>query len=1168
MVDSPPRRVTIGVILDNLAGESRSSLWPGIADTIQARDGNLLCFTGGFLHDSYDFTRRGNVVYEMIDPHALDGLIIWTSSLASYVEPASIRRFCERYRPLPMVSIGSILENIPSIVLDSYQGMRDALIHLITVHQRRRIVFIRGPEGHRDAEERYRAYVEVLDEFGLPFVPELVSPQFKWFDPGGTLMMNELLGAARHAQQLPFDAVVGVNDNVAVEAMDVLQARGIRVPEEVSVVGFNDAPLSRLTTPLLTTVPWRMYERGREAARLILARLAHEAVPARVLLPTQLIVRQSCGCQDPSILLAQGEWSPAGGTAEPFDRETCLAALEQTIEEKERPPQALVEFCDSFLDELHGKTPAVFLPTLETILHQVVVIGGNLSAWQLAVSTLRRQILPSLLADQPTLQRAEDLWHQARVMISERARRMRAYKEWQAQQQTLHLRRIYQALTTKTSVPALMTALAQELPPLGISSCAIALYEDAAQPWVRANPTMECRVALAFDEGRIDLTADTASRNTTKEASSGFRRDAVSPDPSSFTPFMTGSARRGEVDTDERRISARAFAMGSDLPGDTPLHLLVMPLHFQDEQWGLIRFRQQPIGDIYEVLRDEISNALKNIQLAEQNARLYQQALHAERQAQIGRQLAEQADQLKSSFLSMVSHELLTPLVLLVGLSEMMLRKSTGEQFALPESFRADLTRMHQSSQQLGNLVRDVLDLARSQIGQLKLAKKPLDLHETLQGVILVGEEMARAKGLAWRVELPEQLSGVYGDAARLHQVTLNLIANAVKFTTQGSVTLAVEADADTITIKVSDTGLGVPAEEQDAIFDEFRQSERTIARGFGGLGIGLALCRQLVEMHGGQIGVYSAGEENAGSTFYFTLPVLNGAENGSELFDATPETEADAQMSLNYLAKPMDPTTLAHALQRYGLDVEPDLAPDIAATCRILIVDDDPAILALHAQIVREALPNSRVLQASDGRQALEMMTRETPSLVLLDLMMPELDGIGVLAAMHENGNLQRVPVIILTAQTLSQDQVTQLHQRVAAVLQKGLFTSDETLAHIKQTLAGDKRLGSDARRMVAQVVAFIHEHYAEPISREEMASQLGVSARHLTRCFHQAMGISPITYLNRYRVKRAKQLLDASDKNISEIAEAVGFSSSNYFTDAFRREMGMSPRDYRRGR
>jgi len=193
--------------------------------------------------------------------------------------------------------------------------------------------------------------------------------------------------------------------------------------------------------------------------------------------------------------------------------------------------------------------------------------------------------------------------------------------------------------------------------------------------------------------------------------------------------------------------------------------------------------------------------------------------------------------------------------------------------------------------------------------------------------------------------------------------------------------------------------------------------------------------------------------------------------------------------------------------------------------------------------------------------------MRQERPALVLLDLMMPELDGMGVLAAMQENESLRGIPVIVLTAQVLTQKEMARLNRGVAVVLENGLFTAKETLAYIEQTLARNRCLGSETQRMVRKVMAYIHEHYAEPISREDMASYVGVSARHLTRCFNQEVGVSPITYLNRYRVKQAKRLLESGDKTITEIAEAVGFSSSTYFSDVFRREMGLSPRDYQRG-
>ena len=1192
------KRLTVGVIIDNLAGESRSSLWPGIADTIHAQDGNLLCFTGGYLHAPHDITSSGNIVYDMIDKNQLDGLIIWTSSLSSYVDHATIQSFCQRYRPLPMVSIGIVLDGIPSVILDSYQGMREALIHLISVHGRRRLVHIRGPLGHRDAEERFRAYVDVLKEFGLPYVSELVSPPYKWSDPGSEASIRQMLDRRR----ISFDAVASVHDGSAVQAMQVLQEQGIRVPEDVSIVGFDNTPLSRAVTPALTTLPWRMYERGRQAAKLMLAMLAGESVPDQVLLPTHLIVRQSCGCQDSMVAQARVEsyqlaesTTAAAGNA---SREACLAAIEQAIEEKERSQESIEQFLDAFLDELEGKASGIFLPTLEKILRQIVAIGGDISAWQMAVSALRRQLLPALLNDRQSLIRAEDLWHQARVMIGDRARRARAFAEWQARQQTDRLRKISHGLATMTSVPDLMNVLEEELPRLGISSCYLALYEDATKP------TEWCRLVLAYDEnGRIELEAE------------------------------------------GRRIRSRELAMGRALPHDKPNRMLVTPLYFQNEQLGLILFAQRPVGDMYEVLRDEISATLKGVMLSEQNARLYQQALVAEKAAQAGRQSAERADQLKSSFLSMVSHELLTPLVLLVGLSEMMLRKSAGDRLPLPEPYRTDLARIHLSAQHLGNLVRDVLDLTRSQMGRLKLTKKPLDLSETLQAVVLVGERMARDKGLVWEFEVPEDPIMVYGDPSRLQQVVLNLVTNAIKFTARGYVKLQVETWDGAVTVSVSDTGPGVPQSEQEAIFDEFRQSGRTVARGYGGLGIGLAICRQLVELHGGEIGVRSSGEEDGGSTFYFTLPISDEvverasqrtpsetvlllterASSGKRLqgylaaegflvqllfIDETPdwltqvsslspgavvldyqpaskrgwqvlemlkdnaitqdipvllyslpESDTGAMLALDYMTKPMATPALTQALERYGL-----AADNCDEKRAILIVDDDPNILEMHTLIVRSLLPDCHVFQASNGRIALDLMQREPPALVLLDLMMPELDGMGVLAAMQENAELRGIPVIVLTAQVLTQQEMAHLNRSVAAVLEKGLFTAEETQAHIKRTLARNKRLGTETQHMVYRVKAFIQEHYADPISREEMASYVGVSARHLTRCFHQETGISLITYLNRYRVKQAKQFLEAGDRNITEVAGTVGFSSSNYFTDAFRRETGMSPRDYQR--
>jgi DNA-binding response OmpR family regulator/nitrogen-specific signal transduction histidine kinase len=614
------------------------------------------------------------------------------------------------------------------------------------------------------------------------------------------------------------------------------------------------------------------------------------------------------------------------------------------------------------------------------------------------------------------------------------------------------------------------------------------------------------------------------------------------------------------------------------------------------------------------------------------------------REATQGRRLAEEANRLKSRFLSTVSHELRTPLGLIVGLSKMLLQ--AGERNR-PETYWQDLKRIYASAQHLDGLIRDVLDLAQTETGQLKLVQEPLDLAEVLEPVVVVGEQLAHDKGLDWRVKVPHNLPKTRGDRTRLRQVALNLISNAVKFTAHGQVALRVHADTETVTVEISDTGLGIPLAEQDVIFDEFRQSERTTARGYGGLGLGLAVCKRLVEMHGGKVGVRSSGKEGAGSTFYFTLPVMasvsdrdegktlslgqtvlvlteqsgSGAQlqqylvrQGFEVqvlsFDRTAdwsarwlasppsavileremasaqgweilealrhnpltqnipvlfysleeERDSGSLLDLDYLTKPMSMAELARALERQGLEVDKGRGRQA-----ILIVDDEPGVLEMHARIVETWSPECRVWKARNGREALEVIRRDRPNLVLLDLMMPELDGFGVLEMMQREEMSRDIPVIVLTGQVLTQEDMARLNRGVTNVLKKGLFSVEETLSHVEAALTRNKNLGNETQRLVRKAMAYVHEHYTEPISLKDVARSIGMSKEYLARCFHQETGVTLVTYLNRYRIGQAKIRLAAGENNLTEIALEVGFSSGPYFSRVFRQEVGVSPSEYR---
>jgi YesN/AraC family two-component response regulator len=275
--------------------------------------------------------------------------------------------------------------------------------------------------------------------------------------------------------------------------------------------------------------------------------------------------------------------------------------------------------------------------------------------------------------------------------------------------------------------------------------------------------------------------------------------------------------------------------------------------------------------------------------------------------------------------------------------------------------------------------------------------------------------------------------------------------------------------------------------------------------------------------------------------------------------YNLSPELTQGSMLTMDYLAKPIGSAELSQALKRMGLKSEDKRSA-------ILVVDDDPNVLDMHVRMLENQV-SCGILRARNGKQALEIMQQQRPDLVLLDLMMPEMDGFELLQMMREQDATRNIPVIVLSAQILTAHDMTRLQEGVAVVLGKGLFSIEEVLTQVEAALSHSKRLGGQTSHTVRQAMAFIHEHYDEPISRADMARHVSITERYLTHCFRQEMNITPMAYINRYRVKRAKMLLEHGNLNITEVALAVGFSDGSYFNRVFREEVGLTPGAYQRG-
>jgi signal transduction histidine kinase/DNA-binding LacI/PurR family transcriptional regulator/AraC-like DNA-binding protein len=646
------------------------------------------------------------------------------------------------------------------------------------------------------------------------------------------------------------------------------------------------------------------------------------------------------------------------------------------------------------------------------------------------------------------------------------------------------------------------------------------------------------RLLEALDDSQIYETLESHLPELNIHTAHLVQFEAQGTDP------VAWSTAHNVLDLDQplARFPTREFPPPGMLDENCPRLLTLVPLTGYSGQMGFMVFGSEPL-DLYGAIVQQLGGAFNM-------ARLYHQAVE-------DRQLAEEASQLKSRFLSTISHELRTPLNLIVGLSGLLLQENGEKKYTLPDSAHRDVERIHAYAQHLGGLIGDVLDLAANDAGQLRLNKEFMDLGDALGMIAESGRQLASAKGLAWRVNLHDSGPWVWGDRTRLRQVTLNLVNNAIKFTDQGEVSLQMEVGEGVVTVLVHDTGLGIPLEEQTTIFSEFSRSERSITLGFRGLGLGLAICKRLVEMHGGAIGVHSPGKEGEGSTFYFTLPTIESppldGERRTRIGIAIPAPAP--------LKRAIEPSALAQALDQQGSRLS-----NHQPARTVLIVDDETNTLELHARIVQAHSPTNRVLTAQSGLEALDALEHESIDLVLLDLQMQDLDGFRLLEQMREDERMRRIPVIVVTGKALSEADMGRMTPGVASILEKGLFSLDETVAHMNAALDRKHRLSGEAQRLVRKAMAFIHERFAEPITRREIARHVSIAEDYLTYCFRQELGTTPIKYLQRYRVYRARILLRESDATITEIARLVGFSDSGYFSRIFRRETGMPPEAFRR--
>ena len=646
----------------------------------------------------------------------------------------------------------------------------------------------------------------------------------------------------------------------------------------------------------------------------------------------------------------------------------------------------------------------------------------------------------------------------------------------------------------------------------------------------------ECLLAL-HQGGDSDTFTMQAYAGTVTEALAGLR-------------FKSGEGLSGRVVASGQPLVVGDYLVEfSDSPFIDAIQeagvrsVLAVPLKGRGRVIGVLNVQSRVPHKFGEEDRQLLSALADQAAIAIENARLYEQVRrHADdleakveartRELQAANQQLEAASRHKSEFLANMSHELRTPLNAIIGFTRLVMRRSKD---VLAERQYENLDKILISADHLLELINDILDLSKIEAGRMEVRAVSVQIEALVDECLRTVEPMVRSEHLRLVKSVDADLPALVTDEGKLKQILINLLSNAVKFTEAGTVSVAARHQHGRMAISVADTGIGIPPDALELIFEEFRQVDSSSTRKYGGTGLGLSISRHFARLLGGDITV--ASTMGVGSTFTITIPsvyrpaipvahvaepsgarssrgddgrvvlaidddpdviyllrenlaeagyrvlgALSGAEGLQKAREHKPfaitlditmpqkdgwevlhELKADPLTkdipvivvsivdnkdlgyrlgAFDYLLKPLDRDAMAAALSR--------ISP---RNGRILVVDDDPHVVDMVRQFLED--DPYEIVAARDGQEALEAVGRHRPDAILLDLLMPHMDGFTVIEHLQQDPQFRLIPVIVLTAKSLSGAEQTLLEQSVVKVVHKLGLDRSAFIQELRNALA-----------------------------------------------------------------------------------------------------------------
>lgn len=548
--------------------------------------------------------------------------------------------------------------------------------------------------------------------------------------------------------------------------------------------------------------------------------------------------------------------------------------------------------------------------------------------------------------------------------------------------------------------------------------------------------------------------------------------------------------------------------------------------------------------------------------------------------------IEQQLANIKLRFFTDISHELRTPLTLIASpVSEIL------EHETLTTNARKHLTLVHKNTERMLHLVNQILDFRKIENKKMKVLLEKTDVLSLLQKVMDNFRLIAEEKNINYQLETNQEAIETWIDQDKFEKIIFNLLSNAFKYTPANkSITVIANVESSRLIVSIKDEGIGIDLQKQQTLFQRFE----TLVK-FNILqpssGIGLSLVKELIELHCGNIEVKS--QPGVGSEFTVILPmnqkVYEGRENTEFILNDGNSVPAEKKNEI----RPMVEIASMADITPSETAKEPNQISNEEDPVSILIVEDNVELRNFLSDILSESY---RVLTATNGQEGLDQAREYIPDLIISDIMMPAMDGLDMVKNIKENREICHIPIILLSAKSSLDDRISGLEQGIDDYITKPFSATylkiriksllhqrkelqeiywkawSEKLNNTQETTLEEKLTPSQPQiisydeQFMQQVMQVMEEQMENSeLTVDEFAQLLNLGRSVFYQKLKSIIGLSPVDFIREIRIKRAVQLIDSGEYNFSQVAYMTGFNDPKYFGKCFKRQMGMTPSEYK---